>query len=76
MPLLQWRTLMKPYNWVLLFGLASSLLSGVLFKPPNYIGATLLVVCGVVGLAMYFRSENFRSRFHREEFGKDRRSRE
>jgi hypothetical protein len=64
---------MKPYTWVLLFGLGSWLLSGFLFKPPNYAGATLLVVCGVVGLAMYFTSENFRSRLRRKEFGKDRR---
>jgi hypothetical protein len=31
----------------------------------QHVGATLLVVCGVVGLTMYFRSENFWSRFRK-----------
>jgi hypothetical protein len=56
---------MKPYNWVFLFGLGSWLLDGFLFEPPNYVGPTLLVVCWIVGLVMYFRSENWRSRFRK-----------
>ena len=63
---------MEPYNWVLLFGLGSWLLSGVLFKPPNYGGAALLIISGAVRLTMYFRSENWRSRFRRKAVGKDR----
>jgi hypothetical protein len=64
---------MKPYAWVLLFGLASEILDGVLFKPPNYVGPILLVVCWVVGLTMYFTSGDFRARLRRKEFGKSRR---